>query len=195
MFCNFLDKEMAEDFVTEIKIIKILPCIADPNKIRFHASLNRDISEILPYLNAILDSAIYNHYGKTLTVKKDGRIISIYSYDIHGAKINDEEDARQILKWLREKINYCYKNKDKIEPNFKRRQSLQPVDIYKLLPGLNCKQCGEATCFAFAIKLANEEINIMRCAPIFLSQYQENRRILLQLLKSSGYNVPSVFVE
>mgnify|MGYP000170862610 CR=1 FL=1 len=183
------------DYIKQIRILKILPCIADAEKIRFHAQLDRDISEILPYLNAILDSGIYNHYGKTLTIKKEGRIITIYSYDVQGAKIGNEEDAARILEWLKEKINYCYKNKDKIQPNYQRRQSLTPLDIYRLLPGLNCKQCGETTCFSFAIKLSAEETNIMHCGPILSSQYQKKRKILFQLLKSSGYTVPSVFVE
>jgi ArsR family metal-binding transcriptional regulator len=187
-----INREM--EYIEKIQILKILPCIADSNKIRFHAYVDKDVSDILPYLNSILDSAIYNHYGKTLTVRKDGKIISIYSHDIHGAKVDDEEDARGILEWLKERINHCYQNKDRIQPNYERRQKLQPVDIYKLLPGLNCKECGEATCFTFAIKLANEEINIMRCSPILSSQYQEKKKILFQLLKSSGYTVPSVFV-
>ena len=182
------------DYIKQIRILKILPCIADAEKIRFHAQLDRDISEILPYLNAILDSGIYNHYGKTLTIKKEGRIITIYSYDIQGAKIDDEEDAVRILEWLKEKINYCYKNKDKIQPNYPRRQSLNPLDIYRLLPGLNCKQCGETTCFSFAIRLSNEELNIMRCAPLFSAEYQDKRKQLLKVLKDSGYSVPAVYL-
>lgn len=182
------------DYIKQIRILKFLPCIADTEKIRFHAQLDRDISEILPYLNAILDSAIYNHYGKTLTIKKEGRIITIYSYDVHGAKIDGEEDAVRILEWLKEKINYCYKNKDKIQPNYQRRQSLTPLDIYKLLPGLNCKQCGETTCFSFAIRLSNEELSIMRCAPLFSAEYQDKRNQLLRILKDSGYSVPSVYL-
>ena len=106
------------------------------------------------------------------------------------AKINNEEDARQILEWLKEKINYCYKNKDKIEPNYKRRQSLQPVDIYKLLPGLNCRECGEATCFTFAIKLASEEVNIIKCPSLFNAENQGKRKEIFQILKAAGYSLP-----
>lgn len=182
------------DYIKEIRILKILPCIADAEKIRFHAQLERDISGILPYLNAILDCAIYNHYGKTLTIKKEGRIITIYSYDVYGAKIDDEGDAVRILEWLRAKINYCYRNKDKIQPNYQRRQSLTPLDIYKLLPGLNCKQCGEPTCFSFAIRLSNEELSIMKCAPLFSAEYQDKRKHLLKILKDNGYSVPTVYL-
>lgn len=129
-------------FVKEIAIGHILPCSADPEKIRFIASIDRDISEFLPYLNAILKGVIYNHNGHTLTIRKEGRLI-LHPRKIAGGKIIDEDDARKILEWLKGLLNYCYENKDKIKPNFERRQRLNAIDIYKLLPGTNCKKCGQ----------------------------------------------------
>lgn len=91
-------------------------------------------------------------------------------------------------------INYCYDNKDKMEPNYERGQKLTGLDIYKLLPGTNCKECSELTCIAFAMKLSNEETDIMKCKDLFYGEYTEKRKILLQLLKDSGYSVPSVYL-
>ena len=31
---------------------------------------------------------------------------------------------------------------------------LKPLDIYKLLPKKNCKECGDPTCLTFAMKLS-----------------------------------------
>jgi len=53
--------EMEVMFINKIKITHILPCIADPEKIRFIAYFDKNISEILPYLNGVLDGEIYNH--------------------------------------------------------------------------------------------------------------------------------------
>lgn len=47
-------------FIKEIAIEHILPCLADTEKIRFIASMDRDVSEFLPYLNAILKDAGYD---------------------------------------------------------------------------------------------------------------------------------------
>jgi len=58
-------------YLNDIKIIKTMPCIAIPERIRFIAELDRDISEIMPYLNAVIEGAIYNHEGKNITLKKD----------------------------------------------------------------------------------------------------------------------------
>jgi ArsR family metal-binding transcriptional regulator len=174
----------------EITIERILPCIADPEKIRFVALIDEDISEILPYLNSILPKAIYNHEGKSLTITKGERIITIYPNKISAGKINDENDAKEVINWIKENIEYCKKNKDKIKPEFQRRDKLEVLHVYKLLPKTNCKKCGENSCLAFAFKVVNEEKNIINCKEIFLPANDEKRKLLFELLKSSGYKVP-----
>jgi ArsR family metal-binding transcriptional regulator len=181
-------------FLREVKITEIMPCLADPEKIRFIAYFEKDVSETYPYLNTILKGAIYNHDGHTLTLKKEGRLISLHPDKIAAGKIRDEKDAREIIDWLKENINYCYEHKDTIEPSFERRQKLTALDIYKLLPGTNCKRCGELTCLAFAVMLSDEQIDIIKCSEIFLAVHAEKKKELLRLLSASGYNVPSVFI-
>lgn len=173
-----------------ITIEKILPCLAEPEKIRFIAEIDEDISEVLPYLNSIIPGAIYNHKGKSLTIMKEGRIITIYPRKIAGGKIIDEKDASQIIKWIEEKIEYCRENKDKIQPDYKRRDKLHPIYVYRYLPGTNCRKCGENSCLAFAVKLVDEEKNILSCKEIFLPEYDEKRKLIFEMLKSSGYKVP-----
>lgn len=173
-----------------ITIERILPCLADPEKIRFVASIDEDISEILPYLNSILPKAICNHSGKSLTITMGERIITIYPNRISAGKINDENDANEVIKWIKEKIEYCIKNRDKINPDYRRRDKLEVLHVYKLLPQKNCKKCGENSCLAFSMKLVNEEKTILDCKEIFLPEYDEKRKLLFEMLKSSGYKVP-----
>ncbi|MHA1959499.1 MAG: acetyl-CoA decarbonylase/synthase complex subunit gamma [Candidatus Thorarchaeota archaeon] len=42
-----------------------------------------------------------------------------------------------------------------------------PLDIYPLLPGTNCQECGEANCMAFATKLAEYTIKVELCTPLY----------------------------
>lgn len=182
-------------YVERITIDHILPCLADSAKIRFKATLDRDASEIYPYLNTILEGAIYNHEGKTLTIKKGGRLISLHPRQIAAGKVIDEKDAREIVEWLKGLINHCWENRGKIAPSFERRRKLVALDIYKLLPGTNCRTCGEPTCLAFAVKVGEEQSDVMRCAPLFTGEQQEKRRLLLGLLKNAGYGIPAPFLE
>ncbi len=41
--------------------------------------------------------------------------------------------------------------------------ALKALDIYKLLPKKNCKECGEPTCLTFAMKLAAGKADIEKC--------------------------------
>lgn len=182
-------------FVRTITIEQILPCLADASKIRFVAAIDRDVSEILPYLNAVLKGAIYNHGARTLTIKKGGRLITIHPRQIAAGKAIDEKDAQEIIEWLKGLLNDCWEKRETIVPSFERQEHLVALDIYKLLPGTNCKKCGELTCLAFAVKLADERAGVMECSELFSGDWGEKRVILIRLLRDSGYSVPAAFSE
>jgi len=173
------------------KIIRILPCLADPEKIRVIAEISGEIHEVFPYLNATLEGCIYNHPALTLTFKKDDKLITLHAINIKLAKIQDEKEAEEILKWLQNLINETYQNRDRIKPDHSMRKELKPTDILKLLPGTNCRECGERTCFAFAFKLVRQETEISKCTFLFSEKYLEKGKVLLQLLKDVGYNLSS----
>jgi len=42
---------------------------------------------------------------------------------------------------------------------------ISPLQVYKLLPGTNCKKCG-TTCMGFAVKLIRREAKIEDCPPL-----------------------------
>lgn len=59
---------------------------------------------------------------------------------------------------------------------------LNVVEILKHLPKTNCKECGEATCMAFAAKLAKKEVELKACPPMFTGEYAAKREILENML-------------
>ena len=56
------------------------------------------------------------------------------------------------------------------------------MDVYKALPGINCKKCGVDTCMAFASKLIEREMTPADCPPLFEAQYSEKQAALIKLL-------------
>jgi ArsR family metal-binding transcriptional regulator len=169
------------------RITRILPCMADPEKIRVIAEISGEIHEAFPYLNATLKGCIYNHPANTLTIRKDQKLITLHAFHITLAKIEDEKEADEILKWLKNLINDTYENRAKIEPNYSMAAELKALDIFKLLPGTNCRECGEPTCLAFAVKLVGRDIEIRKCAPLFSEKYQEKQEVLAELLQAAGW--------
>jgi len=171
------------------KITRTLPCLADPEKIRVIAEISDEIHEVFPYLNAILKGCIYNHPALTLTIKKDGKLFTLHAHHITLAKIEDQKEAEEILGWLRDLINESYEKRDQIEPNYSMTAELKALDIFRLLPGTNCRKCGELTCLAFAVKLVGRDTEITKCDPLFSEKYQGKRNVLLEILQAAGYEV------
>jgi ArsR family metal-binding transcriptional regulator len=175
------------------KITRTLPCLADPMKIRVIAEVSEEIQEVFPYLNAILKGCIYNHPANTLTIRKDQKLITLHVLHITLAKVEDEKEAEEVLKWLKDLVNSTYENRDRIEPNYAMAAELKALDVFKLLPGTNCTKCGEPTCLAFAVRLAGRDIEIIKCDPLFWENHQEKQKVLLELLNAAGYEIPSHF--
>jgi acetyl-CoA decarbonylase/synthase complex subunit gamma len=62
-------------------------------------------------------------------------------------------------------------------------KELSPIDVYKLLPKTNCKECGQDNCMAFATKIVNREIEIDSCKPLLKPENAKNYAKLKDLLK------------
>jgi DNA phosphorothioation-dependent restriction protein DptG len=160
-------------------------------KIRVIADISGEIHEAFPYLNSILKGCIYNHPALTLTIKKDGKLFTLHAHHITLAKVEDEKEAEEILGWLKDLINETYEKRDRIEPNFSKGEELKALDIFKLLPGTNCKRCGEPSCLAFAVKVVGRDIETRKCDPLFSEKYQEKQKVLVELLQAAGYEAPN----
>ena len=59
---------------------------------------------------------------------------------------------------------------------------LSPMEIYRKLPGINCKECGADTCMAFASKLIERSATIADCPPLKEEKYHEKYKELLKML-------------
>ena len=173
---------MEEELLRDIEITHVLDCIADPTKIRVVAELSDDVSEAMPYLNALLAKASYSHEAKILHFNLEHRLITLYPRVLTMAKIDDEADARRVIRWLRDVINDAYRRRGEIQPSYEMRPIVKPLDVYVLLPKENCKGCGEATCMAFAFRLLQGRARIEECSLLFEERFGRHREALLCLL-------------
>jgi acetyl-CoA decarbonylase/synthase complex subunit gamma len=62
-------------------------------------------------------------------------------------------------------------------------KELSPIDVYKLLPKTNCKECGEENCLAFATKLVNREVTLEKCRPLLAKMQEKAYNQLKEMLK------------
>ncbi|MDD5237872.1 MAG: (Fe-S)-binding protein [Candidatus Omnitrophica bacterium] len=176
-----------DDYLKSITLCYVAPCMADEKKIRLIAFLDRDISELLPYLNAVIKGASYNKNAPTLTYAKERRLINLYNIKITIAKADDIIDAWKVLDEIKALINKTYKNKDTIKPSYEEKIKVTALQIYGWLPKSNCKVCGEATCLAFACRLLLGEQKLENCKPLFTdTKFAENKQIMQEMTEALG---------
>lgn len=121
------------------------------------AHLDEDIGEALPYLNAVLDGDSFIKEPPSVTFKTHGKLITLHARRIAVNALKDEDEADHVLEWLKRELNDAWENREKIIPKFTGKTRPHILEIYKLLPKTNCRECGQPTCMMFA-SLATEGI-------------------------------------
>lgn len=158
------------------------PCEPGAERYAARARLLVDISEVFPYLNATLRGALFHPTANAITWKKGGHSIAFHAYEIATSNVEDRDGAEKELKGLIDLVNRTWGRRAEITPNFETRPRPTSMAIFKLLPQTNCKECGEPTCYTFALKLAAGQRSLDEC-PVL---YQEAYRDRLESLQSMG---------
>ncbi len=125
-------------------------CNASFQSLHCIAHLDEDVSEALPYLNAVLGGDTYIKDPPSVTFNMHGKLVTVHGRKIAINALRDEAEARSILEWLKKEINEAWQNRERIVPKYDGAKKAHPLEIYKLLPRTNCKACGQPTCLAFA---------------------------------------------
>jgi ArsR family metal-binding transcriptional regulator len=176
-------KNISDELIDEYELdIFTPPCEPGAERFAATARLITDISEVFPYLNATLKGAVYYPSVPALTWKKGGHNIAFHAYEISTSNAEDREAALSELESLISLINRTWAKKDEIEPVHEMRQRPTPMAIYKLLPQTNCKECGEPTCYSFALKLATSQKQLDHCPPLLEPQFSENLTSLREIV-------------
>ena len=152
------------------------------------ARLKVDISEVLPYLHAVLPGSRYHPAAKALTWQKVDHSAVFHPYEIAASNLEDRVEAEHVIAELIKTVNHTWEQRAGLEPNFEIQQRPTPMAIFKLLPGTNCKQCGQPTCFNFALKLATGQSVPADCPPMLEAEFAENLSQLQALIGPMSTN-------
>ena len=170
-------------------ITVLQPCVADDTKIRLVAHLAGDLGPVLPYLNAVMQTASYTPAGDTLTYMDGHRMVVLYPRRVTIAKADEIVDGWLTLERIRRIAEQTWENRDRIEPCYEPRKKPPALEIFRRLPGTNCGLCGEMTCMAFALRLWAGEVVIRQCTPVFLPEQEERRAALQEICAGLGIMV------
>jgi len=141
-------------------------CNADAQTLHCFAHLHDDVGAALPYLNTVLGGFSYIKDPPALTLKNSGKLITIHSRKIAVNALQDEEQAEKIVAWLQREINSAWESREEIEPSTSGAKQPALMEVLKLLPKTNCKECGEPTCMVFAVRVIEGAKDHSNCPPL-----------------------------
>jgi ArsR family metal-binding transcriptional regulator len=179
-------REFAEDITGRVAIVVLAPCVADLARLRLTAHLSGDVAKVLPYLNAELPQGSYVAKLPVLTFMDGHRMMSLFRDRVAVAKADDIVDAWASLERLRCLVNDVWSRRAAITPSLELRRRPPALEIYKRLPGTNCKACGAPSCTAFAWSVWRGETEPKRCLPVFEGDRGDLRDALLSICSGLG---------
>ncbi len=134
--------------------------------------LDIDISPLFPYVNSVVDDAMYFDTPHYIQFFYDGYWCTLYPEEILIASFKDREQALIFFDHFTGFLNDIFSRKDTIEPNYRIYNPLPVLDIFKILPRTNCRKCGFKTCMAFAGALSKSKTVPERC-PFLKPKYMK----------------------
>jgi ArsR family metal-binding transcriptional regulator len=164
---------MSQNLISSYEINLAAPeCHQGSNTYSGVVNLKDDISEALPYLNAEMGGYDYYHNDKILLWANKKRMYAFRPREIAIAPVSSLEEAKELAESIIERVNDIWNRRNEIKPNFEGKKPLPNVlDIYKLLPRTNCRECGFLTCMAFAAKLRSDSTKSSLCPHLSEQEY------------------------
>jgi len=157
------------------------PC--DPGSEAWVATehVEADLSELMPLMNAVVKNGYYDPELPTLIWKEGAHKFFLRKNEFGVNNLHDRAHAeRKVAKFV-EQMNDVWERRDTIEPDFSSRKSPAVLEVFKLLPRTNCKECGLASCIAFAVALAQGDKTIEVCPLLSESENRGNVEKLKEL--------------
>jgi ArsR family metal-binding transcriptional regulator len=155
-------------YLDSITLTRTLPCLAEPGKIIVIGKPSHPLDEVIPYLATLPSIIAYNPDQRTLTFRRQPGFLSLQREEVYITQVKDVQEGLELLAALTESVNAVWEHRHELVAVTTSKRTPRPLDIWELLPRTNCKQCGEATCMAFAVGLIQHNRTLMEC-PILAS--------------------------
>ena len=175
---DFMKLLFPEVLVRKIEITEITPCLADAERIKFLAQTDKPLGDILPILYLYIPNAKYSEKLGALSYNHQRHLVTMFSTGKIGMTyVKDRNESEQLIKEAKNLINRAFiyfKTHEKLDQKLlESKKEHSPIKIYEKLPKTNCKECGENSCYNFAVKLSAGEQNLHQCPYLNASEFEK----------------------
>ena len=169
-------------YLEAISLTQTLPCLAEPGKIIITGKPSRALAEVLPYLATLPGIIAWDPEANTLTFRRPHGFMTLYAEKVYITQVMDAAEGLELLAALTDAVNAVWEKRGELVALTTRKRALRHLDIWELLPRTNCKQCGEATCLAFAVGLLQQKRELAECLPLMADSALADRRATLETM-------------
>ena len=166
-------------YLEAISLTKTLPCLAEPGKIIIIGKPSRALAEVLPYLATLPGIIAWNPEASTLTFRRPHGFMTLYTDKVYITQVRDAAEGLELLVALTDAVNAVWDKRLELVALTTKKRAPRHLDIWELLPRTNCKQCGEATCMAFAVGLLQQKRELAECLPMMADSALADRSAML----------------
>ena len=171
--------------------------LSDPDKHRSKVwlasfRLDQNVHHLFPYINAVLDEAVYYEEPEHIRFLLDGYRCFLYPDSAAAHFFESKIAAKDFIACLIDFLNDIYNQKENTRPNYDQIKQVPIIDILKILPKTNCKKCGYLTCMAFAAAIMKGKVTVDKC-PGLASPVSENA--VYSIFDNNGEIVNSVSLQ
>ncbi len=159
------------EFVCSLpRFINSLPDVENPGSKIWSASfrLDQEVRHLFPYINATLDDALYYERPEHVRFTFNGYLCFLYPDLVAAHFFETKMAAKDFIAGLIDFLNDMEGQKKNIKPNYDRIKHIPIIDILKILPKTNCRECGYLTCMAFAAAIMRGKAATDECPGLAL---------------------------
>lgn len=169
-------------YLSGIALIHTYPCLAESGKIIVDGKPASSIADVIPYLASLPGVITYNPGAPSLTFCRQPGFLTLYANRVTITQVRNVEEGLALLTALTEAINTAWEHRQELTAVTQASRRPRPLDVYTLLPQTNCKQCGEATCMAFAFGLIQQSHYLKECPALDQDPAFSRRRAALNTM-------------
>lgn len=162
------------------------PSFTAPSKFRVEISFQRNLAYLIPILARLIRGGSFRPDVPVLAFEEEHRLLVVSPGRLVVCRADDLLDIWVMLRCAVELVTAGWNRRVSIEPERQPRQGIGAIEIFKRLPGTDCRQCGLSSCMEFAVSLLVGRRRVSQCVPLEHHGARRHRASLMWLLETIG---------
>ncbi|MFH0825181.1 MAG: (Fe-S)-binding protein [Pseudomonadota bacterium] len=174
------------DVLGGIRVDLVRAALTDPNRLRIEISFYSDVAYLIPIMARLIRGGAFRPDVPVLAFEEEHRLVVITRNGMVISRADDLLDFRIILRTAVDFFLQAFDLRFTVAPAVESRHGLGAMEIFKRLPGIDCRECGLDGCMEFATTIITGRMRIQRCPPLLESNYAANLESLYWVLPIMG---------